>query len=163
MIEFIPLQSYAFVVNTILMVAVALLALLVIRHPQAVVEHPGINNKVASALGEMLVIAMCVLIGLRPISYAFGDMGNYYKNFLEYAAGAPPEGQDYSSCYAHECTCCLCVGRASAYLGLTGRWASYSSLRMFPFMGSQSMASATAWQCRCSHLRSRIAGGGQGY
>lgn len=94
MIEFIPLQSYAFVINTIVMAGVALLALLVVRHPYAVVEHPGINNKVASTLGETLVIAMCVLIGLRPISYAFGDMGNYYKTFLEYAAGAPLEGQD---------------------------------------------------------------------
>jgi hypothetical protein len=94
MIEFIPLQSYAIVINTMVMAAVALLALLVIRQPQAVVEHPGIHNTVPRALGEMLVIALCVLVGLRPISYAFGDMGNYYKTFLEYAAGAPPEGQD---------------------------------------------------------------------
>lgn len=94
MIEFVPLQSYAMVINTMVMVAVALLALLVIRHPQAVLEHPGVKNKVPSALGEMLVIALCVLIGLRPISYVFGDMGSYYKTFLEYAAGAPLEGQD---------------------------------------------------------------------
>ena len=42
MIEFIPLQSYALVVNSIVMATVALLALLVIRHPHAVVEQPGI-------------------------------------------------------------------------------------------------------------------------
>lgn len=94
MIEFIPLQSYALVVNSIVMATVALLALLVIRHPHAVVEQPGIRNPIPQALGMAVVIALCVLIGLRPISYAFGDMGNYYKKFLEYAAGAPPEGKD---------------------------------------------------------------------
>ncbi len=94
MIEFIPLQSYALVVNSIVMAAVALLALLVIRHPHAVVEQPGTRNPIPQALGMAVVIALCVLIGLRPISYAFGDMGNYYKSFLEYAAGAPPEGKD---------------------------------------------------------------------
>lgn len=94
MIEFIPLQSYALVVNTLVMVVVALLALLVMRHPHAVVEQPGVRNKVPRALGETVVIALCVLVGLRPISYAFGDMGNYYKRFVEYAAGAMPDGRD---------------------------------------------------------------------
>lgn len=94
MIEFIPLQSYALVVNTILMATVALLALLVMRHPYAVVEQPGIRNKVPRALGETVVISLCVLIGLRPISFVFGDMGNYYRRFVEYAAGALPERKD---------------------------------------------------------------------
>ena len=94
MIEFIPLQSYALVVNTLVMVVVALLALLVMRHPHAVVEQPGVRNKVPRALGETLLVALCVLIGLRPISYAFGDMGNYYKGFVRYVEGAMPDGRD---------------------------------------------------------------------
>lgn len=94
MIDFIPLQSYALVVNTIVMAVVALLALLVMRHPHAVVEQPGIRNKVPRALGEAVVVALCVLVGLRPISYVFGDMGNYYRRFVEYSAGMSPGGHD---------------------------------------------------------------------
>lgn len=94
MIDFIPLQSYALVVNTIVMAVVALLALLVIRHPHAVVAQPGIRNKVPRALGETAVVALCVLVGLRPISYVFGDMGNYYRRFVEYSAGMSPAGRD---------------------------------------------------------------------
>ena len=94
MIDFIPLQSYALVVNTIVMAVVALLAFLVIRHPAAVVAQPGIHNKVPRLLGETVVVALCVLVGLRPISYVFGDMGTYYKHFQRYAGGALPDGKD---------------------------------------------------------------------
>ena len=94
MIDFIPLQAYAHVVNTIILGTVLLVALLVMRHPYAVVEHPGVRNRVPGMLGTMLLVTLCVLIGLRPISYAFGDMGNYYKQFVKYAAGATPEGRD---------------------------------------------------------------------
>lgn len=94
MIDFIPLQSYALVINTLVMAVVAMLTLLVMRHPYAVVEQRGAQNKVPRVLGETVVVALCVLVGLRPISYAFGDMGNYYKHFLEYVNGAPPAGRD---------------------------------------------------------------------
>lgn len=95
MIEFIPLTSYQFVVNTILMVAVVLLALFVVQAPKLVVEHAGIRNDFPRALGNFLVIVLCLLIGLRPISYAFGDMGAYYKHFVEYAGGGvSPDGKD---------------------------------------------------------------------
>lgn len=94
MIEFIPLKSYAFVVNTIIMAAVVLLPLLVARNINLVVERAGVRNDIPRALGNALVVTLCILIGLRPISYAFGDMGNYYKAFVEYASGVSPDGND---------------------------------------------------------------------
>lgn len=94
MIDFIPSQSYALVVNTLVMAVVALLALLVMRHPYAVVAQPGVRNKVPRVLGETVVVALCVLVGLRPISYVFGDMGNYYRRFVDYAGGTLPDGRD---------------------------------------------------------------------
>ena len=94
MIEFIPLNSYAFVVNTIIMAAVVLLALFVLQAPRLVVEHAGIRNHFTRAVGNLLVIVLCILIGLRPISYAFGDMGTYYAHFVAYANGASLAGKD---------------------------------------------------------------------
>lgn len=94
MIDFIPLDSYALVVNTSVLIAVLLASLLVLRHPHAVVEYPGIQNTLPRAIGNALLVVLCLLIGLRPISYAFGDMGNYYKDFLAYAAGGALEGRD---------------------------------------------------------------------
>jgi hypothetical protein len=94
MIEFIPLNSYAFVVNTIIMAAIVLLTLFVVADPKFVVAHAGIRNDFSRAVGNLVVIVLCVLIGLRPISYAFGDMGAYYKHFLEYAGGASLSGKD---------------------------------------------------------------------
>lgn len=94
MIDFIPLDSYALVVNTSVLVAVLMLSLLLLRHPHAVVEHPATRNMLPRGIVSLLVLQLCLLIGLRPISYAFGDMGNYYKHFQAYAAGGSPEGKD---------------------------------------------------------------------
>ncbi|MES2908406.1 MAG: EpsG family protein [Pseudomonadota bacterium] len=77
-----------------MMAAVVLLALFVARTPELVVEHAGIRNDFPRTVGNVLVIVLCLLIGLRPINYAFGDMGTYYKHFVEYAGGASLEGKD---------------------------------------------------------------------
>ena len=94
MIDFIPLHVYALVVNTAILVTVVLTVFLVSLHPHAVVERPGVKNSLLVFLGSALFSILCVLVGLRPISYAFGDMGTYYKHFLEYAHGVSPAGPD---------------------------------------------------------------------
>lgn len=94
MIDFIPLDRYAFVVNTTILIGVLMLSLMVSRHPYAVVERPSILNQPLRMVGMLALVLLCLLIGLRPISYAFGDMGTYYKHFLTHAAGASPEGND---------------------------------------------------------------------
>ena len=38
-------------------------------------------------LNIILVISLILFMGLRPISYAFGDMGSYYKHYINYANG----------------------------------------------------------------------------
>ena len=40
--------------------------------------------------GTILFVFVLIYMGLRPISYAFGDMGTYYKVFKVYASGGDP-------------------------------------------------------------------------
>lgn len=94
MIEFIPLQQYATVVYVVMLVFIASLSMMLFAHPKAVLFHPHINNEVARLWGWGCFFLLLLLLGLRPISYAFGDMGNYHKHFLAYQAGGLPDGGD---------------------------------------------------------------------
>lgn len=54
------------------------------------------NIKFKSVLGYILLILLILYMGLRPISFAFGDMGIYFKEFNEYVAGKPfDKSKDY--------------------------------------------------------------------
>ena len=94
MIEFIPLQQYATVVYSVLLAFIASLCVMLFTHPKAVLFHPHIRNEVARLWGWGCFAMLLLLLGLRPISYTFGDMGNYYKHFLVYEAGGLPDGGD---------------------------------------------------------------------
>ena len=87
MIDFIPLSSYEFFYNSL----VAGLVIILGFYSYA---KPGFSNQPNSALSHITVIFFIIvwlLLGLRPISYTFGDMGNYYKSFelLKIGASAP--------------------------------------------------------------------------
>lgn len=88
MIDLIPAESYSHIYYVLMGGFIVSFALLLIGHPKAVVAHPGVRNKVVQFWGWSCVILLLLLLGLRPISYAFGDMGNYYKQFLAYEGGA---------------------------------------------------------------------------
>ncbi len=45
------------------------------------------NLKFKSLLGYFLVFVIVFYMGLRPISFVFGDMGTYFKEFNEYVHG----------------------------------------------------------------------------
>jgi hypothetical protein len=87
-IDFIPLESYTRVYYLILAAFVSSLSIMLLNHPKAVIATPGIRNDVVRIWGWACVAIMIVVLGLRPISFAFGDMGNYYKQFQAYQAGA---------------------------------------------------------------------------
>lgn len=88
-IDFIPAESYYRIYYVTMALFIATLSLLLLGHRKAVVAHPHIQNPLVRAWGWLCVAFIVLLLGLRPISFAFGDMGNYNKKFLEYAAGAP--------------------------------------------------------------------------
>lgn len=94
MFDFIPLNNYSsFVYFTILTFITSLCAML-FSHPSSVLFNPRNRNEVPILWGWTCFLLLVLLLGLRPISYAFGDMGNYYKHFLGYQAGGRPYGGD---------------------------------------------------------------------
>ena len=88
MIDFIPLGSYARVYYVILALFIGSLSVMLAGHPKAVIATPGIRNDVVRTWGWACVAVIVVLLGLRPISAVFGDMGNYYRHFEAYRMGA---------------------------------------------------------------------------
>lgn len=87
MIDFIPLEHYGRVYYTILAAFIGSFAIMLSRYPRAVVAHPGVKNNVVLLWGWACVVILVLLLGLRPISFSFGDMGNYYKQFRVYEYG----------------------------------------------------------------------------
>lgn len=94
MIDFIPLEDYAHVYYLITLAFMLVLCLLILPNRRAVVASAGVRNSVIVAWGWAYVAVLVALIGLRPISYAFGDMGTYYKSFLDYQYGVPISHED---------------------------------------------------------------------
>lgn len=87
MITFIPLHLYVVTYYALMLFFIGTLCVMLWTHPKAVVAQPGIRNQVVQMWGWACLVLLIVLLGLRPISFAFGDMGNYYKHFLAYEAG----------------------------------------------------------------------------
>ena len=77
MIDFIPLSSYEFFYNCLVGFLISLLA-----------AYSFVNSNFAyrpatglRILTFMFFVIVWLLLGLRPISYTFGDMGNYNRVF----------------------------------------------------------------------------------
>jgi len=94
MIDFIPLQMYATVVYVVILAFIASLCVMMYTHPKAVLFHADIRNKVVQLWGWACFGVLLLLLGLRPISYAFGDMGNYNKHFVTMQLGGTPRASD---------------------------------------------------------------------
>ena len=94
MIDFIPLQHYATVVYSVILAFIASLCVMLFTHRSAVMYQPNIRNDVVRIWGWSCFILLILLLGLRPISYAFGDMGNYNKHFLAMQASGEFRGTD---------------------------------------------------------------------
>ena len=90
MIEFIPLASYEFFYNCLVGGLVLILG-----------TYSYVNTGFASRANSglyfitlMFFVVVWILLGLRPISYAFGDMGNYNLSFKLMQDGADPPSGD---------------------------------------------------------------------
>jgi hypothetical protein len=88
MIDVIPLEYYGKVVFDLLLFFTFTLSVVLTLRPATVVARVGFRNEAVVLWGSACFVLLLLLIGLRPISYAFGDMGNYYKRFVEYELGA---------------------------------------------------------------------------
>lgn len=94
MIEFIPLDRYSTVVYAVILAFIASLCVMLFSRPSAVTFNPRYSNQLIQLWGWGCFVVLLLTLGFRPISYAFGDMGNYYKKFLLYEAGGSPDGGD---------------------------------------------------------------------
>lgn len=88
MIDFIPLGSYSQVYYVILALFVGSLSVMLAGHPKAAIATPRIRNDVVRMWGWVCVAVMVALLGLRPISAVFGDMGNHCRHFEPYRVRA---------------------------------------------------------------------------
>lgn len=83
MIEFIPLSFYTPLFYNVLLVIIVLV-FLKLQTNGYVIYNP--NKKEYASL--LLLISVTLYMGLRPISFAFGDMGIYAKYYREFQNGA---------------------------------------------------------------------------
>ncbi len=89
MLDFIALNAYQGVFKWSVFIVAAFFAMKSLLM-KAEIPHPRYrNNKYPGIIVLVLFLFLFMLVSLRPISYAFGDMGNYYKAFIEYQSGLP--------------------------------------------------------------------------
>lgn len=87
MIDFIPLEIYSSVVYFLVLFFILLTCIVTFRVPSSVIYDSNAQNAVIRFLGVACFVSLIVLLGLRPVSYAFGDMGNYAKQFSRFVVG----------------------------------------------------------------------------
>lgn len=90
MIDFIPLSSYEFFYNCLVGTIVFILGV----YSFSIASFSTRPNSLLYFLVLLFFLIVWLLLGLRPISYIFGDMGNYNKGFELLKAGDKPPEQD---------------------------------------------------------------------
>lgn len=95
MISFIPLDLYHDVIKVLTLLCITILCSIALANKRAVISPYRNRNQTIIFCGWIYFLILFILISLRPISYAFGDMGNYYKHFLEYQSGGTLKKGDY--------------------------------------------------------------------
>lgn len=89
MIDFIPLNSYQFVYEVLVGSTVIILAAYSFASNDFSNTPPSLN-----ILVTVFFVTVLLLLGLRPISFMFGDMGNYNIVFQRIASGSSPPEND---------------------------------------------------------------------
>lgn len=90
MIDFIPLSSYEFFYNLLVAGLVILLSFYSFFKP----SFSRKPNNFLYIITVIFFVIIWLLLGLRPISYTFGDMGNYYNTFELLKNGADLPSND---------------------------------------------------------------------
>lgn len=93
MITFIELSNYQDVFNYLTALVVFGAALFAAGNSKVVYADAGRANVPLRAWALLYALLLILLLGLRPISYAFGDMGNYDRHFQHYALGGEMLGK----------------------------------------------------------------------
>lgn len=82
--NFVPITYYTNIFYQFLL----LMTLFVLAQGDTKLESSQ-NLSSKKALGFVIFLIVLFYIGLRPLNNCFGDMGNYYRQFQMYVAGAP--------------------------------------------------------------------------
>lgn len=85
MFDFIPIKNYAFIYYNLLLLIV-IFTWLSSRSSQ-LTSCKNLNNKVL--LANVFLVMILLYMGLRPISWVFGDMAVYNHSFENYVTGMP--------------------------------------------------------------------------
>lgn len=85
MLDFIPVEYYTPVYYNILLFLVLLFV--TNNSGKSISDASNLNSK--NNLGLLLLFFVVLFMGLRPISFAFGDMGIYNIGYVEYMTGKP--------------------------------------------------------------------------
>jgi hypothetical protein len=83
MIEFIPLESYKAVYFNLLLIVTLFVFIQSYRY--AISDAANTNEK--RFLGITLLLVTILYVGLRPVSYVFGDMGTYAFQYADFVSG----------------------------------------------------------------------------
>ena len=91
MIDFIPVTSYEFFYKCLVGFLISLLGVYSFAN-SSFAHRPSTD---LGMLTFMFFVIVWLLLGLRPISYAFGDMGNYNHSFNIMQSGGVVTGSDF--------------------------------------------------------------------
>jgi hypothetical protein len=83
--NFIPLEYYSILYFQFLLIVVVFVYFNTIRYSLT----DSISLKTRNSFGIFILVVTVLYLGLRPISFWFGDMGIYNINFQNYVQGAP--------------------------------------------------------------------------
>lgn len=94
MITLVPLSDYSLYYYVTMLCFIVFFSVQVFAGTPAAFLQTGSRNEAMLFLARACVLFMIVFLGLRPISWVFGDMWNYNKMFLLYANGAQIKDQE---------------------------------------------------------------------
>lgn len=89
MFSLIPLDLYHDVFKLVTLLTITLVFVLCFAQRSSQALHSDVIGNEIQIIGTIYAFSIFMLLAFRPISYVFGDMGNYYKHFLNYVYGQP--------------------------------------------------------------------------